>query len=133
MVTTLNLSHNNIDCTSVSHVVRMLTRSGLQAIYLRWNQIREVGGAALFEALKNNKSLEILDVSYNSFRAKNHLHRRNQEVQKRKWYPDWDEDEGIEEPDPETIENQALVALRHMFEENETLLHCDFSYNNFTV
>ena len=37
----------------------------LQELYLHWNSMKGSGGTEIFKVLQNNKSLKVLDFSYN--------------------------------------------------------------------
>ena len=63
-----NASKNRISDVGAGFVARFLEKSDmLETLLLHWNKIRAKGAIALARALKSNKSLQIIDLSFNSF------------------------------------------------------------------
>lgn len=64
----LNVSKCHITDSGLIHIVYLLLNRyvNLRVLILHWNQIREKGSIALARALRKNKSLQILDISFNS-------------------------------------------------------------------
>ena len=62
----LNISKNQITNASFPFLKAMLeSNDSLEELYLHWNSIKGFGGAEIFKALQNNKTLKVLDFSYN--------------------------------------------------------------------
>ena len=61
---TLNIAKNNISCAiALSRLVKK--SDSMQELVVHWNRLQGVGGRLLFEALQQNNTLLVLDVSYN--------------------------------------------------------------------
>ena len=111
------MSKCQISDAGAVHISQLLSNPSLnlKALVLHWNHIRGKGSIQLAKALKRNQSLQIFDASFNSFgtgalKQKAKTPRKEQEseaftVAALKW-------------------SKALAL-------NTTLVHVDFSFNNF--
>lgn len=78
----------------------------LRALILHWNQIREKGSVALARALRKNKTLQILDISFNSLGTgqlfkKRKLQRKRRKVKDRTDL-DWEQEAALELKDSDS-------------------------------
>ena len=62
----LNLSKNYITDRVCGELKNILDSNEIEELYLHWNLIKAQGGKDIFEGLKSNESLKVLDLSYNS-------------------------------------------------------------------
>jgi Ran GTPase-activating protein (RanGAP) involved in mRNA processing and transport len=62
----LNLSKNYISDRVCGELKNILDSNEIYELYLHWNLIKAQGGKDIFEGLKSNESLKVLDLSYNS-------------------------------------------------------------------
>lgn len=64
----LNISRNKITDAGIKYLQLFLMCSRhLQTLLLHWNSIRAPGAQLIAKQLKINKTLKVLDVSFNSF------------------------------------------------------------------
>lgn len=64
----LNISNNRITDSGAQIVAEFVSRSKkIDTLQMHWNKIRGRGSMYLSKALKNNRTLKVLDCSFNSF------------------------------------------------------------------
>lgn len=100
----LNISRNFLsDAIAPSVKELLILNSDLKELYLHWNYLKSEGGTQLFEGLLANKTLRVLDLSYNQMgKAKD----KNEECTR---------------------------TIANCLKENEYLMHVDLSNNRFNV
>lgn len=89
-------------------------------LFIAWNKIRDKGAVAIFNALRNNHSLQILDVSFNSLSSS-----------MSRGYGNASHNSLCANGEGNNICKSA-IALNQMFEKNTTLIHMDLSHNCFS-
>lgn len=62
----LNLSKNLLTDRVCGELKNILYRCSIYELYLHWNRINAKGGIEIFQSLKSNETLKVLDISYNS-------------------------------------------------------------------
>ena len=100
----------------------------IETLQLHWNQIRAQGSMYIAKAIKSNRTVKILDVSFNSFGSG---------VMRRAMISDdlkKEEDVEIDlRHNKKKFEcTQSAWKWRKTFMKNFTLLHADISFNGFT-
>lgn len=53
-------------CRGAEHIGDMLKMTKLESLLLHWNEIRGKGAMYIFKALRTQKSMKELDLSFNS-------------------------------------------------------------------
>lgn len=103
----LNLSENNLSDRIVQDLTTLLSlHPNIREIYLRWNKLSPVGGKKIFEYLKADQKLYVLDLSWNSLGLESKLFNR---------------------------ENRLADYICTFLQTNKTLLHLDLSCNKFSL
>ena len=119
-LTTLSLNHNNLENEHAFAIADLIKYSSIKILFIAWNKIRDAGGVLIFNALANNRSIQVLDASFNSFSSMSTNNFGNSIIRN--------------EEDQEIINwCKTAGALNKMFSENSALIHVDLSHNNFSV
>jgi hypothetical protein len=115
----------------------------LRTLLLHWNKIRGKGAVALAKGVKHNQSLMILDASFNAFgscplKRRKGYRKPNRSLSPRKKAAEKREEGEGAEIDPEDMEEfekytQAAYKWGRALIKNKTLVHIDFSFNQFKV
>ncbi|CAI2364501.1 unnamed protein product [Moneuplotes crassus] len=117
---TLNLNHNNFQNEHACILAEVLQDCALKMLFIAWNKIRDKGAVAIFNALRNNHSLQILDASFNSLSSS-----------MKRGYGNISHNSLCTNEEGRNICKSA-IALNQMFEKNSTLIHMDLSHNCFS-
>lgn len=104
---------------SVAELIRY--SDSLQALYLRWNFIRSKGGAEIIDAIKENKSLMILEMSFNPL-GENKKPPKNPIIAKNEFDPNMIADQDADKLLSKNYHNIGL-KIGEMFAANKTLIH----------
>lgn len=107
---------------SLMMISEVVTACPLEELHLRYNRIKVKGGNQLAQAIEMSKSLQILDLAFNSLGSSSD----NKKIDKKK-------------PGPKTPKKRKKKDLNEIgkaaqswsrcFENNESLLHVDISFN----
>ncbi|EGR32874.1 leucine rich repeat protein [Ichthyophthirius multifiliis] len=98
----LNLSKNFLTCKICPLLRQVLEQCYLQELYLYWNQISGKGGIEIFEGLKENQNLHVLDISSNNL----------------------GKTEG-------NLQSSCIQSITQFFIQNKKMIHLDLSNNQF--
>lgn len=122
----LNLSENMITSKGARSVAELIRYSDtLQALYLQWNFIRARGGAEIIDAMKENKSIMILEMSFNPL-GENKKPEKKPIIDQSEFDPNMMADQDASKLLSKNYNNIAW-KMGEMFEANKTLVHADFS------
>lgn len=125
-----NISKNQIADAGAKIISNFIDKSQtLETLQLHWNKIRAQGAIYLAKAIKNNKTIKIVDISFNSFGSgacRRALIATN---------PKLEEEISIEQrhATAKFEISQSAWKWRKTLMKNFTLMHLDISFNGFTA
>jgi hypothetical protein len=125
LLESLNLSHNVISNRGALAIANMLKSNiTLVGLFIRWNNIQAKGAAALWDSLRVNVSLKIFEMSFNPIGVG---------MKSGKQFGKVTEETGDQVMGgSEGKDVSACESFKEMFKMNKTLIHCDFSYWDFS-
>lgn len=141
MIKELSLAMNKITDIGAEKIAEFLDYSGsaLKSLSLHWNKIKYRGGIKIAEALVNNETLKVLDLSWNligKWQLTNLGQLPMSEIKKKlKNQPQQSIEEAYSKLNFEQanqIDEQIGKIWGQSLKENETLIHLDLSNNDLS-